>query len=113
MIRHLIALGAVLAAAPLLAQEAATPASQVAAAVAADWPKYDKGGKGHLNEAEFATWLTALRAAAGKAEDPIKVKAWADGAFLQADADINQKITPEELTVFLQKKIRQPATAGR
>lgn len=120
MIRHLFALGGMLLSVPALAQEpppastpGSDPAAQIAAAVAADWPKYDQGGKGHLTEAEFATWLTALRAKAGKAEDPAKVKAWADGAFLQADADVDTKVTPEELTAFLQKKVRRPASAGR
>jgi len=120
MIRHLIALGGMLVAVPAFAQETppasapdTSPASQIAAAVAADWPKYDHGGKGHLSEAEFATWLTALRAKAGKTEDPAKVKAWADGAFLQADANVDAKVTPEELTTFLQKKVRRPVSTGR
>lgn len=119
MIRHIIALAGMLVAVPSLAQNA-TPAapddgtaSQIGAAVAAEWPKYDQGGKGHLTESEFATWLIALRARAGKTEDPAKLKAWADGAFLQADANVDAKITPEELTAFLQKKVRRPASAGR
>jgi len=112
MIRYVTAIAAMLAATPALAQ-GASPAAQVAAAVAADWPKYDQGGKGHLTQGEFATWLTELRANAGKTEDPVKLKAWADGAFLQADTDVNLKVTPEELTAFLQKKIRPATTAGR
>lgn len=120
MVRHLLVFGAVLAAAPVLAQEKSpanpsqtAPASQIAAAVAADWPKYDHGGKGHLSEAEFATWLTELRAKAGKTEDPAKLKAWADGAFLQADANVDAKVTPEEMTAFLQKKVRPQQSTGR
>jgi len=120
MVRHLLVFGAVLAAAPGLAQESPSanqaktaPAAQIAAAVAADWPKYDPDGKGHLTEGEFATWLTELRAKAGKTEDPAKLKAWADGAFLQADANVDAKVTPEEMTAFLQKKVRPQQSTGR
>ena len=120
MIRPLIALLGILAAGPALAQTTpqsnaanTSAAAQIGAAVAAEWPKYDQGGKGHLTESEFATWLIALRARAGKTEDAAKLKAWADGAFLQADANVDAKVTPEELTAFLQKKVRRPASAGR
>jgi hypothetical protein len=113
MIRTLIALAAPAIAAPALAMAPPAGASEIAAAVAADWPKYDQGGKGHLTQAEFATWLSALRAASGKAEDPARVKAWADEAFPQADGNKDDKVTPEELTGFLQSKVKKPEPVGR
>jgi len=129
MIRLMTALGALALATPAIAQQTppaspeptpapnATPApappppsaDDIARAVAADWAKYDQGGKGHLTQAEFSTWLSALRASSNgaAAEDPAKVKAWADAAFPEADKNADAKVTPEEWTGFLQSKTRR------
>lgn len=97
-------------AAPALAQDAAK--AEIGAAVAAEWAKYDQGGKGHLTRDEFATWLTALRSSAGKKEDPARVKAWAEATFPKSDANGDARVTPEELTAFLQTKVRPEKSSG-
>lgn len=113
MLRNLTILSLFVLAAPAIAQEAASavapaPETDIAAAVAADWPKYDQGGKGHLTQQEFVTWLTALRGQkAGAAEDPARVKSWADAAFARTDANANKQVSPEELTAFLKEKAKK------
>lgn len=116
MLRILTIAGAFALAGPAIAQdtpqpgppEQSTPEKDVGAAVAADWPKFDHGGKGHLTQDEFGTWLTTLRAqSSGANEDPAKVKAWADTSFAKADADSNRQVSPEEFTAFLQSKIKK------
>lgn len=118
MFRTFTVLGAFALAAPAIAQDApsanqAAPAQasatvDIAAAVAADWPKHDNGGKGHLTKDEFGSWLISLRAkSATSADDPSKVKAWADNSFIKADANGNAQVTPEELTAFLETKVRK------
>lgn len=121
MLRTLTILSAIAFAAPAIAQSTppadqsatpapapAAPAPDLASAVAADWPKYDQGGKGHLTKDEFGNWLTALRAQGGASgDDPAKVKAWADESFVKADVDANAQVTPEEMTAFLQTKVKR------
>lgn len=78
---------------------------EVAAAVAADWPRHDAAGKGHLTRDEFINWLSALRAQGAQAsEDPARVKLWATEAFGQADTDGNQQVSPEEFARYLSNK---------
>ena len=101
---------ALLLAAPATAQDATK--TTIAAAVAADWARYDLGGKGHLTRDEFSTWLIALRSSAGKAEDPTRLRAWANATFPKTDADGDSRVTPEELTAFLQTKVRTDRSSG-
>lgn len=78
---------------------------EVAAAVAADWPRHDEAGKGYLTQDEFIDWLSALRAQGAQAsEDPARVKLWAIDAFGQADTDGNQQVSPEEFARYLSNK---------
>ncbi len=78
------------------------------AAVAADWPRYDHGGKGHLTTEEFSSWLIELRTQSnGTTEDPAKLKAWADTSFAKADGNTDRQVTPEEFTQFLRAKIKK------
>lgn len=70
----------------------------VAERVAADWPRYDLGGKDHLTKAELGRWLADLRIA--NKEPPADAK-WLDAAFAQTDTNKDQKVTREELTASL------------
>ena len=70
----------------------------VAEKVAADWPRYDLGGKDHLTKAELGRWLADLRNA--NKEPPADAK-WHDAAFAQTDTNKDQKVTREELTSSL------------
>lgn len=111
MIRISIIVATLMLAAPTMAQSSSPPADlgkELDAAVAADWPKYDRDGKGHLTQEEFATWLTALRAEAnGASEDPTKLRAWADASFVKADGDADKQVSPEEFTAFLRAKLKK------
>ncbi|MBB5687003.1 hypothetical protein [Sphingobium boeckii] len=109
MLRHLIAIGALAIAAPAFAQDAApapTAPPDIAAIVQADWPAYDQGAKGYLNQAEFSTWLTALKTNSGGADDPAKTTKWVSDSFKVTDKDSNAQVTPAELTAFLQSKAK-------
>lgn len=91
---------------PIIANSA--PTEDIASAVAADWPRHDRAGKGHLTQAEFVSWLTALRAQSGATTDnPAKVKAWADTAFAKTDVDDNNQVTPEEFAKFIKEKSKR------
>ncbi|MDJ0275794.1 EF-hand domain-containing protein [Sphingomonas sp. 2R-10] len=85
--------------------EAGQPASgtQIAQIVEAEFPKYDKDGKGQLNEKQFGEWMVALRSASepGVTADKPEVKSWIKQAFAQADKDKSRAVTKAELTSFL------------
>ncbi len=85
--------------------DAAQPASgdQIAQIVEAEFPKYDKDGKGQLSEAQFGEWMVALRSASepGASADKPEVKAWVKQAFAQADKDKSKAVSKAELTSFL------------
>jgi hypothetical protein len=93
------------AAAAGAAQPAANP-DQVSQAVARDFGGYDKDANGTLSQAEFAAWMTALRAAsepsfvAGSAA----ATAWTNQAFAAADTDKNHMVSKAEVAVFLTPK---------
>jgi hypothetical protein len=81
------------------AEAAAKPdAAAIGDKVKADWPKYDSGGKGHLNKAELGKWLSDLRTAAGQPAPDAK---WQASAFAQADGNADKKVSSDELTAFL------------
>jgi len=86
------------------AAEAATTnsADTVAQVVEAEFASYDGDADGELTQAEFARWMTALRASqpGGTAEGDSA--SWANAAFAQADTDSNSKVSRGELTTFLQ-----------
>jgi hypothetical protein len=122
--------GAMLVAAPAVAQTASPPASTnaaaatssstatttsgsgtastanasdaVAAVVSNDWAKYDGDTNGGLSKDEFAKWMTALREQnpAQKAQ-VTDVDAWTTAAFTQADKDKNGAVSKDELQGFL------------
>ncbi|KQN37484.1 hypothetical protein ASG37_10590 [Sphingomonas sp. Leaf407] len=85
--------------------EAGQPASgeQIAQIVEAEFPKYDKDGKGQLTESQFGEWMVALRSASDPATSADKpdVKAWVKQAFAQADKDKSKAVSKAELTSFL------------
>ena len=85
--------------------EAGQPASgaQIAQIVEAEFPKYDKDGKGQLTEKQFGEWMVALRSASepGVTADKPEVKSWIKQAFAQADKDKSKAVTKAELTSFL------------
>lgn len=85
------------------ATPAATPSqSQVAQVVDQQFGTYDKDGNGSLSKAEFAAWMTALKAQANaKAATPAEETAWNDAAFRQADGDKSATVSKTELTGFL------------
>ncbi|MFD1036571.1 EF-hand domain-containing protein [Sphingomonas hankookensis] len=87
--------------------EAGQPASgtQIAQIVEAEFPKYDKAGKGELTEKQFGEWMVALRSASepGVTADKPEVKSWVKQAFAQADTDKSKAVTKAELTTFLSK----------
>lgn len=77
--------------------------AQVAQIVEAEFPKYDKDGKGQLTEQQFGEWMVALRSASepGVTADKPEVKAWVKQAFAQADKDKSRAVSKAELTSFL------------
>lgn len=85
--------------------EAGQPASgtQIAQIVEAEFPKYDKDGKGQLTEKQFGEWMVALRSASepGVTADKPEVKSWIKQAFAQADKDRSKAVSKAELTSFL------------
>ena len=85
--------------------EAGQPASgtQIAQIVEAEFPKYDKAGKGELTEKQFGEWMVALRSASepGVTADKPEVKSWIKQAFAQADKDKSKAVSKAELTSFL------------
>ncbi len=86
-----------------MAPAPAAPASAdqkmaIAEKIKVDWPKYDTGGKGHLNRAELAKWLADLRVAAGQ---PAPDAEWQKSAFVQTDTNSDTKVSVEELISFL------------
>lgn len=70
-----------------------------------EFPAYDADKSGQLEKAEFSKWVVALKdqemKSTGKTLQPAEVTAWADGAFVTADADKNGTITKEELVSYL------------
>lgn len=85
--------------------EAGQPASgtQIAQIVEAEFPKYDKSGKGQLSEQQFGEWMVALRSASepGVTAEKPEVKKWVKQAFAQADKDKSKAVSKAELTSFL------------
>ena len=83
------------------AQPAAT-GDQVAQVVTTEFPTYDKNSDGNLSKTEFASWMTALKAAdPGVKKDAAADKKWNEAAFAQADTDKSKSVSKEELTGFL------------
>ncbi|MEI9928589.1 MAG: hypothetical protein WDN44_13940 [Sphingomonas sp.] len=93
------------ATAPAQPAPATTP-DQVALAVGAGWPTYDKDGNGTLDKAEFGAWLIALRTASEPSFDAQTPAAttWVGQAFGIADADKSKTVTNAEMTTFLTPK---------
>ena len=80
---------------------------QVMAAVRAEWPKYDQGGKGRLTPLEFSTWVmkshggtVAERPHAGGIA-PVSAMNASATAFARADANHDGGVTPDEMARFL------------
>lgn len=75
----------------------------VAQAVNTQFATYDKDSDGALSKAEFAAWMTALKAStpAAAAETPAQKTAWNDAAFKQADGDKSATVSKVELASFL------------
>ncbi|WP_408640446.1 EF-hand domain-containing protein [Sphingobium chungbukense] len=111
---------AIFVAAPALAQAGAAPqgnegqgnAAQpaksgdaVASIVETEFPAYDQNHDGQLDKAEFSRWMVALKdqeiKATGTSLAPAEVTAWADGAFITADADKSATVSKPELIAYL------------
>lgn len=95
-------------AAPTTAQAQPAPtnsSSAVQTAVNTGFGKYDADGDGNLTEAEFKTWIAALKTdemkATGQSVNAAEVTAYANAAFASADADKDQKVSKAEVTGFL------------
>ncbi|WP_443971531.1 EF-hand domain-containing protein [Sphingobium sp. CR28] len=95
-------------AAPTTAQAQPAPTNSSAAvqtAVNTGFGKYDADGDGNLTEAEFKTWIAALKTdemkATGQSVNAAEVTAYANAAFASADADKDQKVSKAEVTGFL------------
>ncbi|WP_327753461.1 EF-hand domain-containing protein [Sphingobium sp. SJ10-10] len=123
MIRAFLLASAFFVATPALAQagavpqQEATPAQQgnqaqpatsgdaVASIVDTEFPAYDQNHDGQLDKSEFSRWMVALKdqelKATGKSLAPAEVTAWADGAFVTADADKSTSISKPELIAYL------------
>lgn len=107
MIRAFLLTTALFVATPALAQ-AATPATSgdaVASIVDSEFPAYDQNHDGQLDKAEFSRWMVTLKdqemKASGKTLAPAEVTAWADGAFVSADADKSTTVSKPELISYL------------
>ncbi|WP_313808601.1 EF-hand domain-containing protein [Sphingobium sp.] len=114
MIRAIVLTTAFLFATPALAQQAppqgnavqpATSGDAIASIVETEFPAYDQNHDGQLDKAEFSRWMVTLKdqemKATGKALPPAEVTAWADGAFVTADADKSAAISKPELISYL------------
>ncbi|AMK22506.1 MULTISPECIES: EF-hand domain-containing protein [unclassified Sphingobium] len=122
MIRAFLLASAFFVATPALAQagavpQEAAPAQQgnqaqpatsgdaVASIVDTEFPAYDQNHDGQLDKSEFSRWMVALKdqelKATGKSLAPAEVTAWADGAFVTADADKSTSISKPELIAYL------------
>lgn len=83
-----------------------TPApTDIASIVGSEFPAYDADQSGMLEQAEFTKWMVALKdeeiKATGKAIPADEVAAWAQGAFMSADADRNGAVSKPELILYL------------
>lgn len=83
--------------------KAATRATsgQVTAIVDQEFPAHDADSSGELNAAEFAAWMTKLRAAAPQDAQSGDHATWATQAFKVADADSSGSVSKTELIGFL------------
>lgn len=90
--------------APATADAAAAP-TDPAAILKTEFPSYDKDSSGDLNQTEFTTWMTALKAANPQktAMTPAQETAWLTQSFTDADKDKTKTITLAELTSYLIK----------
>lgn len=81
------------------------PAKAVASIVDSEFPAYDANKDGQLDKAEFSRWMVALKdqemKATGQNLPPEQVTAWADGAFMTADADKSTSVSKPELVTYL------------
>lgn len=79
--------------------------TQVAAFIDQHFPKADKDGDGMLSEAEFKTWISAMRESelksSGKPASGAEAKTYASNAFAKADMDTDKRISRDELARFL------------
>ena len=119
MIRAFLLMTALGLAAPAIAQDQETPSAApknaapgpatsgdaVASIVDSEFPAYDANHDGQLDRAEFTRWMVALKdqemKATGRTLTPAEVTAWADGAFVTADADKSTAISKPELISYL------------
>ena len=85
------------------AAEPAAPAEQVASVVDKEFGTYDKDTNGNLSEAEFGTWMVALKSQTDPTTDAnaAATKSWNKAAFAQADADKSKSVSKTELAGFL------------
>ena len=93
---------------PTTAQAQPAPtnsATAVQTAINTGFGKYDADDDGNLTEAEFKTWIAALKTdemkATGQSVNSAEVTAYANAAFASADADKDQKVSKAEVTGFL------------
>lgn len=92
-------------AAPAAPSTPADPANSIASIVDSEFPAYDANSDDQLDKAEFSRWMLALKSqemkATGKTLAPADVTAWADGAFVTADADKSASVSKPELVSYL------------
>lgn len=100
---------------PAKAAGAELSRADVMAAVRAEWPAYDHGGKGRLSPLEFSTWVirahggTVAARPHGAGMSPVSAMNASATAFASADANHDGGVTPEEMVAFLTRARRQGA----
>ena len=102
-------------AAPAAQSAAAGPATtpgQIASIVDQEFPTYDVDKDGALSQAEFGTWMVALKKKSDPATtaDSPATLAWLGKAFAQADVDRSSSLSSAELIAFLNPAPAQPAS---
>ncbi len=73
--------------------------TSAAAAVDADWAKYDTNKNNRLSRTELNKWLTDLQGPTGKKP----TRTYLSSAFQKADTDRSRSVSKAELTAFLQQ----------
>lgn len=118
MFRALLLTTAIALAAPAAAQtgaatqqpvpgnsQAGATGDAVVSIVETEFPAYDQNNDGQLDKAEFSRWMVALKdqemKATGRTLGPDQVSAWAEGAFVTADADKSISVSKPELISYL------------
>ncbi len=89
--------------APAASAGKAATTDQISAIVDKEFATHDSDANGELNAAEFAAWMTKLRASAPQQSASVDPATWAAQAFKVADADSSASVNKAELIGFLSR----------